>query len=96
MALRSARAIGGSSGRLRAFTARLRADGVPASLESGRDRGVVPDPCGGTLAAAASRIYRAPYGLVFQDLVGQAAEQSGVAGGARVAGLVRSLELGPP
>ena len=54
----------------------------------------MPDPCGGMLAAAASRIYRAPYGLVFQDLVGQAAEQSGVTGGARVAGLVRSLELG--
>jgi glycosyltransferase involved in cell wall biosynthesis len=33
------------------------------------------------------------YGLVFQDLMGLAAEQSGVAGGARVAGLVRRVEL---
>jgi glycosyltransferase involved in cell wall biosynthesis len=56
--------------------------------------GSCPTLAGGALAAAASKIYRVPYGLVFQDLVGQAAEQSGVAGGARVAGLVRGLELG--
>jgi glycosyltransferase involved in cell wall biosynthesis len=45
------------------------------------------------LAGAAARRYRVPYGIVFQDLMGRAAEQSGVAGGARVAGLVRSGEL---
>jgi colanic acid biosynthesis glycosyl transferase WcaI len=56
--------------------------------------GTCPSLAGGALAAAASKIYRAPYGLVFQDLMGRAAEQSGVAGGARVAGLVRRLELG--
>lgn len=56
--------------------------------------GTCPSLAGGTLAATASKLYRAPYGLVFQDLMGQAAEQSGVAGGARVAGLVRSVEIG--
>jgi colanic acid biosynthesis glycosyl transferase WcaI len=56
--------------------------------------GTCPSVAGGALAAAAAKRYRAPYGLVFQDLVGRAAAQSGVAGGARVAGLVRKMELG--
>jgi glycosyltransferase involved in cell wall biosynthesis len=56
--------------------------------------GTCPSVAGGALAAAAAKRYRAPYGLVFQDLVGRAAAQSGVAGGARVAGLVRSMEVG--
>jgi len=55
--------------------------------------GTCPSLAGGTLASAASRLYRVPYGLVFQDLMGLAAAQSGVAGGARVAGLVRGVEL---
>jgi putative colanic acid biosynthesis glycosyltransferase WcaI len=55
--------------------------------------GVSPTLAGGALAAAASRLYHAPYGLVFQDIVGQAAAQSGVAGGARVAGFVKNVEL---
>jgi colanic acid biosynthesis glycosyl transferase WcaI len=55
--------------------------------------GTCPTLSGGALAAAAATRYRAPYGIVFQDLVGQAAAQSGVAGGARVAGLVRRIEL---
>jgi colanic acid biosynthesis glycosyl transferase WcaI len=55
--------------------------------------GTCPTLSGGALAAAAAKRYRAPYGLVFQDLVGQAAAQSGVVGGARVAGLVRRGEL---
>ena len=55
--------------------------------------GTCPSLAGGALASIASRLYRVPYGLVFQDLMGLAAEQSGVAGGARVAGLVRSVEL---
>jgi glycosyltransferase involved in cell wall biosynthesis len=33
-----------------------------------------------------------PYGLLFQDLVGQAAKQSGVGGGGQVAGGVRAIE----
>jgi colanic acid biosynthesis glycosyl transferase WcaI len=56
--------------------------------------GTCPSIAGGALAAAAAKRYRAPYGLVFQDLVGRAAAQSGIAGGARVAGLVRWIELG--
>jgi colanic acid biosynthesis glycosyl transferase WcaI len=55
--------------------------------------GTCPSLAGGTLASIAARRYRVPYGLVFQDLMGLAAEQSGVAGGARVAGLVRRVEL---
>ena len=56
--------------------------------------GTCPTIATGVLAATASRIYRAPYGLVFQDLVGLAAEQSGVTGGARVARFVQRTELG--
>jgi colanic acid biosynthesis glycosyl transferase WcaI len=56
--------------------------------------GTCPSVAGGVLAAAAAKRYRAPYGLVFQDLVGRAAAQSGISGGARVAGLVRTIELG--
>jgi len=55
--------------------------------------GTCPSLAGGMLAAAAARRYRVPYGIVFQDLMGRAAEQSGVSGGARVAGLVKSGEL---
>lgn len=55
--------------------------------------GTCPSLAGGALAAAAARRYRVPYGLVFQDLMGRAAEQSGVSGGARVAGLVRTVEM---
>lgn len=55
--------------------------------------GTCPSLAGGLLAAMAAKLYRVPYGLVFQDLVGLAAAQSGVAGGARVAGAVRSAEL---
>ncbi len=56
--------------------------------------GVLPTLAGGGLAGAAAALYRRPYGLVFQDLLGLAATQSGVRGGARVAGLVRRTELG--
>ena len=56
--------------------------------------GTCPTIATGVLAATASRIYRAPYGLVFQDLVGLAAEQSGITGGARVARFVQRTELG--
>jgi glycosyltransferase involved in cell wall biosynthesis len=55
--------------------------------------GTCPSLAGGAHAAAASRLYGVPYGLVFQDLMGLAAEQSGVAGGKRVAGVVRRAEL---
>ena len=43
--------------------------------------GVVPTLSGGVLARLTGERLRAPYGLLFQDLMGQAARQSGMAGG---------------
>jgi colanic acid biosynthesis glycosyl transferase WcaI len=54
--------------------------------------GVVPILSDGVLARIASRRFGAPYGLIFQDLMGQAAKQSGVAGGGAVGGLVSAGE----
>jgi glycosyltransferase involved in cell wall biosynthesis len=54
--------------------------------------GVSPSVSGAALAAAASLRFGAPFGLWFQDLSGRAAVQSGVSGGARVAGLVDRVE----
>src|SRR4051794_30719435 len=45
--------------------------------------GTSPSLAGSILAATAARRHGVPYGLVFQDLMGLAAAQSGVAGGAR-------------
>ncbi|MBX7111858.1 MAG: WcaI family glycosyltransferase [Dehalococcoidia bacterium] len=53
--------------------------------------GVVPSLASGVLARMAARRYRVPYGLLFQDLLGPAGEQSGIAGGgaaSRVASMV--------
>jgi colanic acid biosynthesis glycosyl transferase WcaI len=55
--------------------------------------GTCPSLASGVLAATASTLYRAPYGLIFQDLMGLAAAQSGVAGGGKVASVVREAEL---
>jgi colanic acid biosynthesis glycosyl transferase WcaI len=55
--------------------------------------GTCPTLAGGALAATASKIYGSPYALVFQDLMGKAALQSGVPGGARVATVVGGAEL---
>lgn len=54
--------------------------------------GIIPSLSGGLLARLAARRFGVPYGLIFQDLVGRAAEQSGVSGGGRVAGAVRAAE----
>jgi colanic acid biosynthesis glycosyl transferase WcaI len=54
--------------------------------------GIVPSLSGGLLARLAASRFRVPYGLIFQDLVGQAAKQSGVGGGGRVARAVRAAE----
>ena len=67
---------------------------LPARWRPNVILGTCPSLAGGALASVAARLFGAPYGLVFQDLMGLAAEQSGVAGGKRVAGLVRKLELG--
>jgi len=55
--------------------------------------GTCPSLAAGMLARIASIGYRVPYGLIFQDLIGLAARQSGVTGGDRVASAVRRAEL---
>lgn len=62
--------------------------GLLASLRFGRPDailGVVPSLSGGILARLTGQRLRAPYGLLFQDLMGPAARQSGIAGGGAVA-----------
>jgi colanic acid biosynthesis glycosyl transferase WcaI len=54
--------------------------------------GVVPALSGGLLARLAARRHGAPYGLVFQDLTGPAATQSGVAGGGRASAAISAAE----
>jgi len=54
--------------------------------------GVIPSLSGGVLAWLAGRKFRVPVGLIFQDLMGPAAAESGYRGGAQVAGLTRSIE----
>ena len=55
--------------------------------------GIVPALSGAALALTAARRYRVPAALKVQDVMGRAAEQSRMAGGARVAGAVRAFEL---
>ena len=54
--------------------------------------GVIPSLSGGLLARFFAARARAPYGLIFQDLMAPAARQSGIGGGARVAGVTATLE----
>lgn len=54
--------------------------------------GIVPSLGGGILARFFAWRFRAPYGLVFQDLMAPAVIQSGIQGGGRVAGTTRTLE----
>lgn len=54
--------------------------------------GVVPTLSGGLLARLIGRRYKAPYGLLFQDLMGLAAAQSGIGGGGRVARVTKRAE----
>jgi colanic acid biosynthesis glycosyl transferase WcaI len=85
-----------SAAQRAAYEFSLLASGSTVLLKRWRPHVVVgtcPSLAGGVLAAAAARRYRVPYGLVFQDLMGRAAEQSGVSGGARVAGFVRNVEI---
>jgi colanic acid biosynthesis glycosyl transferase WcaI len=55
--------------------------------------GTCPTLAGAALAATASKAYGVPFGLILQDLIGQAAGQSGVPGGTRVAAVVRRAEV---
>lgn len=54
--------------------------------------GVIPSLSGGLLARFYAARAHAPYGLIFQDLMAPAARQSGIGGGARVAGATATLE----
>ena len=54
--------------------------------------GIVPSLSGGAVAALFARRYRAPLGLIMQDLVGLAAAESGTPGGGIVAGPTMALE----
>jgi putative colanic acid biosynthesis glycosyltransferase WcaI len=54
--------------------------------------GVIPALSSGIAARIAHRYQRCPYGLLIHDLMGTAADQSGVEGGGRVANLVAEAE----
>jgi glycosyltransferase involved in cell wall biosynthesis len=54
--------------------------------------GIVPNLGGAVLAAAAAARYRTPYVLLVQDIMGRAAERSGIHGAGRVAGSVGGVE----
>lgn len=54
--------------------------------------GVVPSLSGGLLAAAYARRHRRPAVIVVQDLMANAAAQSGIAGGGKAAGATRMIE----
>ncbi|WP_326599348.1 glycosyltransferase [Streptomyces sp. NBC_01803] len=52
----------------------------------------VPSLAGGVLAARAARRYGVPYVPIVQDLMGAAAEQSGISGGGRAASAASAVE----
>lgn len=54
--------------------------------------GVVPSLGGAALARLFAARWHAPYGVIVQDLMGLAAEQSGMPSGSRVAGAIGCLE----
>ena len=54
--------------------------------------GIVPSLSGAVAAAVVGFGRRAPYGIVFQDLMAPAATESGIAGGRRVAGITARVE----
>lgn len=54
--------------------------------------GVLPSLSSGVLAGLAAKRYGAPLVLIVQDLVGQAAVQSGIQGGSRVATITSKIE----
>jgi len=54
--------------------------------------GIIPSLSGGIVARAFARLQRIPYGIIVQDLSGQAAVQSGIAGGSRIARITSAIE----
>jgi len=55
--------------------------------------GIVPSLSGGMLSNIASNRWKIPFGVVFQDLIGPSALQSGYRGGGQVSGFAKTLEL---
>jgi glycosyltransferase involved in cell wall biosynthesis len=55
--------------------------------------GVTPTFSGAVAAVTASARYRVPFVLLVHDLMGHAADQSGISGGSKVSSFVRSTEL---
>ena len=69
--------------------------GLLASLRVARPDailGVIPSLSGGVLARLTGARLRAPYGLLFQDLMGPAARQSGIDGGGAVGRVTSAAE----
>lgn len=54
--------------------------------------GVIPSVSGGIVTRIISVLKRVPYGIIIQDLSGQAATQSGISGGTRIAKLTSAIE----
>jgi len=54
--------------------------------------GVIPSLNGGVLARVLAARYRVGYAVIVQDLMGKAADQSGVPAGSRVAGVISQAE----
>ncbi len=95
--VRSAHYIPGSqtAGKRALYEATFGLTGLIASLRLGRPDailGVVPSLSGGILARLTGERLRAPYGLLFQDLMGPAARQSGIDGGGGVARVTSAAE----
>lgn len=54
--------------------------------------GVMPSLSGGIAARVISTVAKVPYGIIVQDLSGQAAKQSGISGGSAIARVTAALE----
>lgn len=67
-----------------AFRPRLKPDAVLA---------VVPTLAAGLLGSVASRTYRAPFGLIFQDLMGPASTQNGLKAARWLSGSLSKVEI---
>ena len=66
---------------------------LPATSRPDAVLGVIPALSSGIAARMAARYHRCPYGLLVHDVMGRAATESGVEGGAQVAKLVTRAEL---
>lgn len=84
-----------TAGRRALYEATILAHGLLAPPRMGRPDAVmaqVPSLAGGVLAARIAQRHGVPYLPVIQDLMGAAAAQSGIAGGARAAAAVSAME----